>query len=43
MTQKQLRKIARQVVADYVTGKSTDINIAQTAIAALHAPNHRGE
>jgi hypothetical protein len=43
MTQKELRKIARKAIADYLIGKSKDLNIACQANAALHAPQRRGE
>lgn len=43
MTQKELRKIARQRLADFLKGKTLDVNLRDAAIAVLHAPDRKGE
>ena len=43
MTQKQLRTIARDVLAKFLQGKDSDVNRANFATQALHAPQHKGE
>lgn len=43
MTQKQLRQIAREALAAFIQGKSSDIAVRDAALGALHAPVHKGE
>lgn len=42
-TQKQLRAIAREALAKFLRHDNNDVNVANLAVQALHAPQHRGE
>lgn len=43
MTQKQLRKIAREYLAKFLKGESQDVNKVHAAINVLGAPDRKGE
>ncbi len=42
-TQKQLRAIARESLAKFLRSERLDTNVANTAVAVLHAPQFKGE
>lgn len=42
-SQKSLRTAAREFLVTFLAGESPDINRANIAIAALHAPERKGE
>lgn len=43
MTEKQLRQIAREALANFIKGKTSDTAVRDAAVAALHAPQRKGE
>lgn len=43
MTQKELRKIAREQIAEYLKGNKIDATVAQTAVNVLNLPDRKGE
>lgn len=43
MTQKQLRKIAREYLAKFLKGEDIDFNRKEAAVSILHAPDRKGE
>jgi hypothetical protein len=43
VTQKRLRQIAREFLARFIQGDSSDVNRAHTAMMTLSSPSYRGE
>lgn len=43
MTQKQIRAIARETLAAFMSGKLKDVARRDAALGVLHAPQQKGE